>query len=137
MPSIFIDTNIWVYAFREEQHVHKALIATRLVVEPHIISTQVVSETLYTLQRKFGATAATSQSVFSRRISQAEVKELTLSTLALSLKIREKYGYAQYDAQIIAAAVEAGCHMLYTEDMHHGQVIDGQLTITNPFAELA
>ncbi|WP_153232350.1 PIN domain-containing protein [Methylotetracoccus oryzae] len=34
---------------------------------------------------------------------------------------------------IVAAALDAGCITLYSEDMQHGQAIDGRLTIANPF----
>jgi predicted nucleic acid-binding protein len=33
----------------------------------------------------------------------------------------------------VAAALDAGCVTLYSEDMQHGQVIDGRLTLINPF----
>jgi predicted nucleic acid-binding protein len=33
---------------------------------------------------------------------------------------------------IVAAALLAGCKVLYSEDMQHGQVIERQLTIRNP-----
>jgi predicted nucleic acid-binding protein len=42
--------------------------------------------------------------------------------------------YNYYDTLVIAAALEAGCATLYSEDLHDGQTIDGQLTIRNPFA---
>jgi predicted nucleic acid-binding protein len=42
--------------------------------------------------------------------------------------------YNIYDALVVAAALEAGCATLYSEDLHDGQAIDGQLTIRNPFA---
>jgi predicted nucleic acid-binding protein len=32
----------------------------------------------------------------------------------------------------VAAALDAGCSTLYSEDMQHGQVVDGRLTIFNP-----
>jgi predicted nucleic acid-binding protein len=35
---------------------------------------------------------------------------------------------------IIAAALEAGCLTLYSEDLQHGQQIEG-LTIENPFKD--
>ena len=38
-----------------------------------------------------------------------------------------------YDALIVAAALLAGCRTLHSEDMQHGQVVDGRLTIRNPF----
>jgi predicted nucleic acid-binding protein len=36
-------------------------------------------------------------------------------------------------AQVIAAALAAGCTVLYSEDMQHGQLIDGTLMVVNPF----
>ncbi|WP_292994765.1 hypothetical protein [Nitrosomonas sp.] len=38
------------------------------------------------------------------------------------------------DALIVAAALESGCTRLYTEDLQHGQKIDG-LVIENPFID--
>ena len=56
--------------------------------------------------------------------------ELYLRTLGL----RERYGFSFYDSLIVAAALQAGCTRLYSEDMQHGQQIRG-LTIQNPFAD--
>jgi predicted nucleic acid-binding protein len=41
-----------------------------------------------------------------------------------------------FDSLIIAAALSAGCDRLYSEDLQHGQLIEG-LTIVNPFLEPA
>ena len=41
-------------------------------------------------------------------------------------------GYPIYDALGLASAIENGCSILYTEDLQHGQQIEG-LTIRNPF----
>ena len=38
-----------------------------------------------------------------------------------------------YDATIIAAAIEAGCDMLWSEDLQDGRCFGG-LTVRNPFA---
>jgi predicted nucleic acid-binding protein len=46
------------------------------------------------------------------------------------------HGFAFYDALIVAAAIEAGCDTLFTEDMQHGLTID-KLTICNPFRQSA
>lgn len=34
---------------------------------------------------------------------------------------------------IVAAALEAGCDALCSEDMHDGLIVDGRLTVVNPF----
>ena len=51
-----------------------------------------------------------------------------------ALDIQARYRYGFYDALIIAAALDAGCTRLYSEDLQHGQRIDG-LIIENPFKE--
>ena len=48
------------------------------------------------------------------------------------MRICERYGYSVYDGLIIAAAVEGDCTRLYSEDLQHGQIIEG-LRIENPF----
>jgi predicted nucleic acid-binding protein len=60
------------------------------------------------------------------------VRSLTAQTHAAALALARDHGFAFYDAMIVAAAIEAGCHTLYTEDMQDGLVIGG-LTIRNPF----
>ena len=50
-----------------------------------------------------------------------------------ALRLAGQYGFHIYDALIVAAALEAACTTLYTEDLQSGQVIDGRLTIQNPF----
>jgi len=49
-----------------------------------------------------------------------------------ALDIRLRYRFSFYDSLIIAAALEAGCKTLYSEDLQHDRCIDG-LTIQNPF----
>jgi predicted nucleic acid-binding protein len=48
----------------------------------------------------------------------------------LALQARYRFGF--YDSLIVAAALSAGCARLYSEDLQHGQRIEG-LTIEDPF----
>jgi predicted nucleic acid-binding protein len=68
MSNYFVDSNVFNYALWPDQHSIKSQLASRLIVQPHFISTQVVSETLFTLQRKFNATPNSSQLVFNRLV---------------------------------------------------------------------
>jgi hypothetical protein len=43
------------------------------------------------------------------------------------------YQFSHRDRLIVAAALEAGCAMLYTEDLSDGQIINGTLKVINPF----
>lgn len=57
---------------------------------------------------------------------------LTIETHDAALRITATYGYSIYDSLLIAAALEARCNTLFSEDMRDGQMIEG-LTIPNPF----
>jgi predicted nucleic acid-binding protein len=59
---------------------------------------------------------------------------ITIELHEAALRIAESHGCNIYDALVIAAALEAGCAMLYSEDFRDGQTINGRLTIRNPFA---
>jgi predicted nucleic acid-binding protein len=50
----------------------------------------------------------------------------------MSVDFLDRYGFHFYDSLIVAAALEAGCSRLFSEDLQHGQRIDG-LTVENPF----
>ena len=57
---------------------------------------------------------------------------LTRETHEDAVSMARRYKLHFYDSLIIAAAVQAGCTVLYSEDLHHGQKI-GNLRIENPF----
>ncbi len=57
------------------------------------------------------------------------------ATITQALALAQKYRYSYYDSLILAAALSTGCETLGTEDMQHGQLIEGALTIRNPFAK--
>jgi predicted nucleic acid-binding protein len=63
------------------------------------------------------------------------VEPVSLRTHVRGLAIAERFAFRIHDSMIVAAAVEAGCATLFSEDMQHGQRIE-RLTIRNPFAEL-
>jgi predicted nucleic acid-binding protein len=59
--------------------------------------------------------------------------KLTTDTHDAGLRIAAKSGYSIYDGLIAAAALDAECNTLYSEDLQNGQVIEGRLTVRNPF----
>lgn len=64
----------------------------------------------------------------------AAVVPLTVEVHELALWVRERHRFASHDCTIVATALLADCDTLWSEDMHDGVVIDGRLTIRNPFA---
>jgi predicted nucleic acid-binding protein len=59
---------------------------------------------------------------------------LTVAVHERGLEVAERYGYSLYDSMIVAAALQAECRMLYSENLQHRQVIDKRLTVINPFS---
>ena len=59
----------------------------------------------------------------------------SLSLYRRALDIQARYRYGFYDSLIVAAALDAGCTRLYSEDLQDGQKIEA-LTIENPLLEL-
>jgi len=57
---------------------------------------------------------------------------LTIEIHENAVRISQRYRYHIYDSLVIAAALQARCSVLYSEDMQHGQTID-TVRIVNPF----
>jgi predicted nucleic acid-binding protein len=47
-------------------------------------------------------------------------------TVRKAIRLARRYGFSHWDSLIVAAALLAGCERLYSQDMQHGQVIDGR-----------
>lgn len=136
----FIDTNVFVYhieaADSRRSSIAGGIIERAVRDGSGCISSQVIQETLNVALRK-------SQVVLSRHSSRAYLDSVLAPLLRTfpgielyhrALALQDRYCFAFYDSLIVAAALEAGCRRLYSEDLRHGQRIEG-LTIENPFVE--
>jgi predicted nucleic acid-binding protein len=136
----FIDTNLFIYQL-EALDERKTATADRIIrrgIETGnaCISFQVVQECLNTVLRKAEIPLDTDQMRAYLEAVLAPLFQVSAS-IALyqhALGIQARYRYGFYDALIIAAALEAGCTRLYSEDLQHGQRIE-RLIIENPFLE--
>lgn len=132
MPGkIFIDTNIVIYALGQTST--KAHLAAPLFVGLPTISTQVLSETANVASKRLALSASEIRTLITSLEAMCRVEMISLITIHTALDIRERYGFSWYDSLIVAAALEAGCGILYSEDMQNGQEIEGRLRIVNPF----
>ena len=133
----FFDTNVLVYLFDEtddaERERAELLIQQALANETGCISYQVVQETLYVITRKFSATPEKVRQLLDGVLVPLWRINPTQTLYRHGLDLQARYRFSFYDSLIIAAALEAGCTCLYSEDMQDGQQIQG-LTIQNPFA---
>ena len=127
--AVFLDSNILIYALADDP---RAEVALALVEAGGTISAQVRTEVAHVLRRKIGLDWPGIAGAMDLFTSLLEVVPVTPEAAAAALAIAEETGYSLWDAQILASAIEAGCGVVYTEDMQHGRHIGG-LDIRNPF----
>jgi predicted nucleic acid-binding protein len=133
MPGkAFFDTNILIYAIAQDDA--RGARAEELLAGGGRVSVQVLNEFVSVARRKLRMPwNEVTEALDAIGILCSPPVPITISTHESALKIAQQHGYEIYDALIVAAALEAGCATLYSEDLQDGQVIDGKLTIRNPF----
>jgi predicted nucleic acid-binding protein len=135
MPAkAFFDTNVLIYAVAEGDP--RSVEAEELLASGGVLSVQVLNEFVSVARRKiFMSWNDVTQALDAFRILCPSPLPITVETHEAALRLAARHSYNIYDALVIAAALEAGCAALYSEDLHDGQTIDAQLTIRNPFAK--
>jgi predicted nucleic acid-binding protein len=129
----FFDTNVMLYLFSEDDI--KADRAESIVSSGGVISVQVLNEFASVAYRKLKLSYAEIRESLEIVRAVCKVQAVTVEVHEQGLLIAENYGFALYDSMIISSALQAGCSMLYTEDMQHGQEIEGRLKLVNPFLD--
>ncbi len=137
---VFLDTNVLVYLFdtRDPTKQHRAQSLLREIPSASlVVSAQVLGEFYWATTRKLPTpldhgTAESAVARFSRLRVVAVDRQLVRDAIDLSDSV--SIGY--WDALIVKAASLASCPRLLTEDLNHGQVIDG-VRIENPFRDSA
>lgn len=134
MPAVervFVDSNIVLYALEADQQKHET--AWNLLFTKPYISLQVINECSNVLNRKRQWPAEDVAQTLERILQFVTVEPTDIATVRSAWKLQARYRFSYFDSLIIAAALAADCSTLYSEDMQHGQVIAGRLTISNPF----
>jgi len=132
MPAkVFIDTNIVIYALGPASD--KASVVAPLLVGRPTISTQVLTEVTNVVSKRLAMPFAEIRRLLTKLEALCQVELINAKTIHSGLDVMERYRFSWFDSLIIAAALEAGCETLFTEDLQHGQVIENRLTIFNPF----
>jgi predicted nucleic acid-binding protein len=127
----FFDTNVLVYA---QQSGVKADRARALLAEGGAIGIQVLNEFAAVATRKLGRSWPEVEAAIDDALALLDPPTpLTLSVHEAARDLAGTHGFSFYDALIVAAAIEAGCDTLYSEDMQTGRKI-GPLVIVDPFA---
>ncbi len=125
----FFDTNVLLYLITIDGKAEKA---ETLLKAGGVVSVQVLNEFASVSSRKYKLAWPEVREALATIRAGCEVIPLTVEIHESGLAIAEKYGFSFYDSLILAAAVEAKCRLVYSEDMRNGQVVQG-VTIRNPF----
>ena len=131
----FIDTNILVYTDDPRDPV-KQTKAVQLIRD--LMSTRVGTVSLQVLQEYF--TTATGRLKLAADIAKQRVEafalmhvmEPALADILAAIDFHRLHRVSFWDALILRAAKQSGCRLLLSEDLQHGQIVDG-VRIVNPF----
>jgi predicted nucleic acid-binding protein len=129
----FFDTSVLLYLLSSD--VSKADRVEQLLAERGTISVQVLNEFAVVALRKVKLPLSDVREILGTIRAVCNVEPVTLATHDRGLAINERYGFSLYDSVLVAAALIANTKVLYCEDLQHGQRIDGQLRVVNPFLE--
>jgi predicted nucleic acid-binding protein len=129
----FFDTNVLLYLLSEDNR--KADRAEAIVAMGGVISVQVLNEFASVASRKLGMPYSEIRDALRTIRALCHIQPVTVDTHELGLDIAERFGFSLYDSMIVSSALQSGCAILYSEDLQHGQKINGQLAITNPFLD--
>jgi predicted nucleic acid-binding protein len=132
---ISLDTNLLVYAEGVDDPARQKRAEDILDILPNerlVISVQVLGELYNVLVRK-GVSRSRAQTVALSWRSALTVVETGKDLMGIALELASQHRLRIWDAQILAAASEAGCGLLISEDFQDGFTWGG-VTIANPFA---
>ena len=129
----FLDTNILIYAFASDDH--RSARAETLVADGGVVGVQVLNEFTSVAGRKLGwdwPQIEAAVAVIAELLGSA--RPLTSEIHAQALQLARRHALSFCDALLVAAAADAGCGVLLTEDLPHGRTFGG-VTVHNPFLD--
>lgn len=134
MSKIFIDTNILIYCLdpRDKKKQKKARQEVKKIEKEGqgVISTQILQEFFVASTKKLGVDPLEAKSILRSFLNfEVVLVDADLIANAVDTSILNKLSF--WDALIVACAESSKCAQLWTEDLSHGQVIQG-IKVVNP-----
>lgn len=127
----FFDTSVLLYLLSTDAA--KADRVEELLAARGTISVQVLNEFAAVSLRKLRMPLPEVKEILDTVRAVCDVVPLTVETHDRALAIVARYGFSLNDSLLVASALIAGSRRLYSEDLQHGQLIDRQLRVVNPF----
>lgn len=131
--KIFLDTNVLIYAYSNTEAEKKARIVSLLEDEVVCLSTQVINEFVWVMNKKFGVGMEFLRDIVKNLFELYDVALINDASITKAIDISSQLKFPYWDSLIVASALGADCNVLCTEDLQDGQVIEKKLTVKNPF----
>ena len=130
--KIAVDSNILIY-LHDDTVVLKKQIALKLMAKKPVIAAQVISEYLNVLKRLTKEPKLKLIEHCLLTVEECEIISINYNLIEKARSLISKYDFQLFDSLIVASSLQAGCTILYSEDMQHNQLVENQLRIINPF----
>ena len=112
----FLNTNVVLYAFRQGDSQSQK--AEALLAEGGVISVQVLNEFVAVARRTLNKSwEEVRHALGILRVFFSEPAPVTVKTHNTAISIAERYKYSIYNGLILAAALETGCSLVYSEEL--------------------
>lgn len=130
----FIDTNVFIYSVDAADPDKQARAQQVLTSTPGaVVSTQVMNEFYSATTRKLQKPLSPAQATaIVERMARLVCVPVDAHLVLRAIQAGRRWQLAHWDALMIAAAQQAVCDRMLTEDLADGAVYDG-VRITNPF----
>lgn len=127
----FLDSNVVLYLLSPDED--KQQVALDLLSRRPAISVQVLNEVTNVCRKKAGMSWKEVAAFLADVRHFCPVLHLTPEIHDNARRLAEQHTLSFYDANIVAAAIDGGAAVLWSEDMQHGRVIEHTITVVNPF----
>ncbi len=131
----FFDTNVLVYADDKaaptKQRRVLDLIAEHRRAGSGVLSLQVLQEYFVTVTRKLRVDARVARRKVEL-LAEFDVAAPELADILAAIDLHRLHGFSFWDGLVLRAAKQAGCSVIFSEDLQTAREIDG-VRIVNPF----
>jgi predicted nucleic acid-binding protein len=137
--DVFLDTNVLLYSIDEDpvsaskrQRAQQLILAERWGWSIQVAAEFFVNAT--SAKRPFRLAAAAAAALVEAWFALPTLN-LTPALFRAAIDLHQRLQLSYWDAAILVAANQMGCHTVFSEDLNDGQVYDG-VTVVNPFKNL-
>ena len=135
--KVFFDSNILIYfadgADPQKQQIAEKLIKNAVINDNGVISTQSLQEFFAATTRKLMCSKEKAKDYLENFKDSFVVEQISVTHILKAVDICIKNQFSFWDSLILAAAIQSGCVICYSEDLTNGQLVEG-VKIVNPFA---